>query len=158
MSVTGEQTFWLKVQRIADNLEPLFDHVREAERDMNAAWGKYFNATGKPFQQTAAYEGHLSKFWSSYRIVDARFDPVVSRLKIGDRSQILPALGYLAVKKRHFRSGYNKERLVQALKHIELDSDHKYAIQRIWDETNSILSGRERRKFRQLLAKIEADP
>ncbi|QQS18725.1 hypothetical protein IPL68_01420 [Candidatus Saccharibacteria bacterium] len=55
------------------------------------------------------------------------------------------ALAYLAVPDRYFRSGYNKEAIIKALKHIELSQDFKDTISHIWQTTESSLGEREKK-------------
>jgi len=57
-------------------------------------------------------------------------ETLIEALKTGHPSeaQLVTAFAYLQLKKRHFRSGYNREAICRALKKVPLNEDQKAAL------------------------------
>ena len=146
--------FTRKHRHMVESWEQLFAAANAAHRRHKELWNKHFPRMGFPYKDSSAYNDQLAVFWSTFWRVEVRVRPVIRDLKLGHHEQVPAALAYLAVPRRHFRSGYNKEQILQALKHIALRPEEQLLIREIWQDVEPVLSTREKRKFRQLLAAL----
>jgi hypothetical protein len=144
----------LGIHKMAKELSPLFQQAREAHEQFTKDWNENFPKLDLAYKETDLYKKRLEEMRQAEYQIENKILPIIIELKRGEIANIEFALAYLAVADRYFRSGYNKEAIIKALKHIELSADKKAVIKNIWQTTEPSLGGHEKKEFIKLMEKF----
>ena len=113
-------------------LSPLMKEADERHREFRARWDEGAASLGwQAYKKTEIYEQTLERYYAAQKRLEEVSGPILESLREGRAEAIVPALAYLAVPHRPFRSGYLTQRLARALKKFRLGPEVKETLRKI---------------------------
>jgi len=143
-----------RIQKNVDFLIPLCQEAHDQGNRFNEAWEKGIKQEGIKYKERVEYKELLQDWKKSFSHIYNKIFLIIKKLKNDDLSEIDVAMAFLKIDIRFFRSGYLKEDLCKALKHIKFSEDYKKIIQDIIINQFSI-KGREFGEFGRLAIKVQ---
>ncbi len=113
-----------------------------------------------PLYEEAATEykfGNWSYPNSKQKKILEIINPLLLELKETKIQDLALIFAYLTIPNRHFRSGYNKEKILHYLKKYQLTQEQKEILKEIFNNTKTTLSRREINKWKTLLKTINSN-